>query len=289
MNKKYQFDNLFMSNPKPCGKIVLYQLGEIFCERDTEISEHRQILYEFTYILEGKGVVITNGQSFTVKKDDCYWSIIGDNHKIVSDVNDPLRFCYVAYSFLDDSRIIEIHQTLSSVFKDSDKRFFKDSLLKEYFSELLSEISLNEKISPDIIECALKLIIHKSFRKISKLSLKTYTFNKSEKSFLVYQVTNYIDKNIFSMKSLKEIEEVFNYNYQYIARCFNKIMNKTLNQYFFSTKMIKASQLLLENMKIAEIAEKLNYSCTQAFSYAFFEYFKETPDNYRKKMLSENQ
>ena len=52
---RYHFENNFFGNPKTCGALSVYQLGEMHCCPTTVVSPHCQQCYELTYVLSGKG------------------------------------------------------------------------------------------------------------------------------------------------------------------------------------------------------------------------------------------
>ena len=81
---------------------------------------------------------------------------------------------------------------------------------------------------------------------------------------------NYIDTHIYSLTSLEELAEKFNYNYSYLSALFSKITGKTLREYYLERRLEVARTMVLEkNKKIWEIADMLNYSSAFAFSKAF--------------------
>ena len=94
---KFQFEKIFFQNPKPCGNSLVYQVGEKYCDASYD-EEHPQSLYEFTYVIDGKGLNYTDGVPYPVEKSDCYWSIPNEKHRIKSGTDSPLRFFYIAYS-----------------------------------------------------------------------------------------------------------------------------------------------------------------------------------------------
>jgi len=83
------------------------------------------------------------------------------------------------------------------------------------------------------------------------------------------------------MKSLTELERVLHYNYQYIERNFQKIMNMTLNKYFLNKRMEKATELLSSGTSVTKTAELLQYSCIHTFSRAFEKFFGIPPSHYQ--------
>lgn len=281
-NSKYHFNNLFLLAPIPCENSLVYQLGEIYCSHTSEVPEHPQNFFEFTFVLEGKGIVYTDGSPISVGQYDCYWSIPGENHRIVSDLAQPLRFCYVAY-MSRDVNIDNIHTQLFSGPRPlgKEQRIFNDKTLKENFADMLTEISEKPPFLSPMLGSLLKMVIVKAFRHLTNTDTNNYHIDKKDADYLAYQTARYIEQNILKMKSLTELERVLHYNYQYIERNFQKIMNMTLNKYFLNKRMEKATELLSSGTSVTKTAELLQYSCIHTFSRAFEKFFGIPPSHYQ--------
>lgn len=281
-NKKFHFDKLFHASPKPCGDSLVYQLGEMYCGGATDVAEHTQFCYEFTYVLDGKGTVFMGDSSAAVQKSDCCWSVPNETHRIVSDAKNPLRYCYVAY-MTKDTDILNVHSLLfENDALPPAKRIFSDASLKDDFVKILSEISDEPPFVFSMIGLYLKIIVLKAFRSFKGSSIHNYNLDKNNPSYTAYQTANYIDGNILSMRNLCELETALHYNYQYLARNFAKTMNMTLNQYYINKKMEKAAELLSSAaMTVTRAAELLQYSSIHSFSRAFERFFGFSPKNYK--------
>ena len=94
---RYHFENNFFGNPKTCGALSVYQLGEMHCCPTTVVSPHCQQCYELTYVLSGKGKTVTNGTETVLSPGDCSVNFPGDTHSIVSDRENPLRYAFCGF------------------------------------------------------------------------------------------------------------------------------------------------------------------------------------------------
>ena len=85
------------------------------------------------------------------------------------------------------------------------------------------------------------------------------------------------------MKKLEELGEVMGYSYGYLSALYKKTTSNTLADYYKNKKLEIARLLVMErNLKMGEIAEKLNYASVYAFSKAFKNHFGSSPENYCK-------
>jgi len=279
-----EFCNPEFGTPIPCGNSLLHQVGELYCGGMQDIKEHNQWCYEFTYVLEGKGIIYTNGVPSPVKQYDCHWASMNDKHRIVSDRGSPLRFIFLGYTS-KNPEICDIH---SMLFEGNNKlgdgaRVFSDMQLKEEFLKILPEIENDNPFALHLIDSFIKIIVIKSFRFLSNSDTIAHSPKRKDPSLIVYQVSNYIDQNILKIKSLAELENSLNYNYRYLARIFLNVMGITLKEYFRRKKMEKAAELLISpDMTVTKAAELLNYSCIHAFSRAFEGFFGVSPSKYAK-------
>ena len=89
---------------------------------------------------------------------------------------------------------------------------------------------------------------------------------------------------IYTLKNLEHLAEVFNYNYSYLSALFNKITSRTLFEYYQNRRM-EAARLLIDEgvFSITQISEMLGYSSIYAFSRAFKLYYGHPPKTYSKK------
>jgi len=79
------------------------------------------------------------------------------------------------------------------------------------------------------------------------------------------------------------ISDKLHLDYTYLSRCFSKIRGMTIREYIIAHKIKRVKQLLLYNdMTLAEIAWKLNYSSTSHLSSQFKKVTGLTPSVYKK-------
>ena len=96
---------------------------------------------------------------------------------------------------------------------------------------------------------------------------------------------HYIDTNIYTIKNLNDLAEVFSYNYSYLSTLFKSTMEITLNDYYHNRRLDAARLLIDEGeFSITAISEKLNYSSLYAFSKAFKNKYGSSPKKYSNQI-----
>jgi AraC-like DNA-binding protein len=94
---------------------------------------------------------------------------------------------------------------------------------------------------------------------------------------------NYIDTNIFNMKSLEDVSRALKYNYAYLSSLFKKTTGNTVVAYYQRKRLESARLILLEeNAKIGDVSDRLGYSSPYSFSRAFKEAYGVSPKKYMK-------
>ena len=119
---KYHF-NIQNFDLIPCDGILLHQIGDLAFEEGGIWPEHNNAFYEFTYILEGQGIVYTGEHCCPVESGDCVLTIPGEKHTIVSAPGKPLRYAFTAFAEDGkDMRYAELFEELAEIAKQPDSR-----------------------------------------------------------------------------------------------------------------------------------------------------------------------
>ena len=100
---------------------------------------------------------------------------------------------------------------------------------------------------------------------------------------LVKQAINYINLNLSSDLSVKDLADLFYVSPTYLARLFKKEVNSSIVEYI-NTQKIKRSTFLLKdsNLPIHQISQIVGISDFNYFSRLFKKHMNKTPSQYRK-------
>lgn len=286
---KYHLDRNHVQSPIDYGGIRLHQIGRMFCSPGTVVAQHTHLnWFELTIATQGEGEIITNNVPVKIKQGDIYLSLPCDRHMIRSSMSNPLKFDFFSFG-TDLEPFKEALDKIAGAFYQANQRVFSDIRLNEIIEELNAEFSSPEVmpenlLSGQFIASSLRLaVIHviRAFLKLPREKVKLKPLSASEE--LCYQIMNYIDTHIYSIKNLSELTEVTGYNYSYISFLFKKTTSQTLSEYFTKKRMETAKILLTEeNMTAVRVSELLGYSSACAFSKAFCAYFAISPGKMKK-------
>ena len=280
---RVSYNNYFGLAPKRCRNFFLIQAGESLCAKDTVVPEHEQACFEITFVKQGKGISYVNDTPVPIEKGDCFFSFPDERHQMRTDENDPLRFVFLAFYAKERSQGDTLIHYLTQTCKNASARKYKIEELAPLCNSLLLELRNEDMYSTRIIGFLLEQILIECCRNISKKTKKYPLFNQTSEAVLAHDIITYIDKNIFEIKKLSELENTFYYNINYLSKCFHSQMGIPINKYFISKKMEMAFQLLENGKSVTEISDMLGYSSIHSFSRAYKNYFNQPPSQHKKK------
>lgn len=284
MKKKYHIDYVLFSDQPKFGETVLFQLGRLYCMPSAEIFEHTHLnLYELTVVTEGEGIVTTNGQSVAVKKGDIYLSFPADFHKIESSAEKPLKYDFFAFNTLNQ----EIGNQLKQITAErrlSSQRIINNEKIAADMSSAIAEFGVKNDYRDEILSLLFKQIILYTIRsfKAKKNTVKRKNVSSAEE--ICFQIMDYIDMNIYSIKGLTVLSNELGYNYCYLSNVFKETTGGTISEYY-QTKRLETAKLLLNEgaLKCNRIADVLNYASLYSFSKAFKQKYGISPENFKKQ------
>lgn len=281
----YHFDNHYLNDPLRFGDVYLVQIGRRYCMPTEIISAHSHLnWFELTIVLNGKGVIITNEEETDVAAGDIYLSFPCDTHEIRADKEAKLEYDFFSFYCTDVSLKNDL-KAITQNFRGGNSRIFQDEKISDLVKNAIAEFhTKNQPYSESLLADIFHLILIYLIRDFN--GTKQRTANVSESEILCFQLMNYIDTHIFSLKKLEDIAPKFNYNYSYLSKLFKKVTGKTLLEYYQQRKMKTAKTLILEKKKkISEIAEMFGYNL-YSFSKAFKAMYGMSPKNMQKQEIT---
>lgn len=282
-NRKFHIEKNYISDPKKYGDIFLLQVGRSHSTKGYMIGEHiHRNWFELTYIIEGKGQIITNGTPSPIKSGEIYLSFPGDIHAISTDIENPVKFEFLSF-WPDDPDMLRQFEKIMRFYSDPTRRIFSDNDVKNLMGNVLSEAVLSDKHSPQILLHALSQTVLYIVRNFSgdKKNAKLTVDSSRE---LCYQIMNYISTHIYTMDGLTAVSEHLGYSYSYLSDVFHKTTGDTLINYYTQRRLDAASMLIREgHLTMSEIAELLKYSSIYSFSRSFKKRFGICPTEFKKQ------
>lgn len=254
---------------------------------DVSVVEHLHGgYYEISVITNGSGKMYTAGVPTNVKKGDVYVSFPFDIHKVESDKDDPLSYDFITFS----SNSFRFSDKLNNLWNNNispDTRVFHSEEILGIIDRIISEFNENDKntkpLSTEMLSALCNQMVINLLRNLKSDCESISSTNKGN-SELCLKMMNYIDTNIYTIKSLDEIASALGYNYSYLSSLFRKTTSTSLSFYYRAKRLETARLLMAERkMSISAIAEVMGYSSIYAFSKSFKAYYGVSPREYLKQ------
>lgn len=282
--KKYHLDKQFFLSPTKFGGLILYQIGDLFCDSGYYLKKHKQIVYEITYIYSGKGRFFINDKQYEVKKGDIIINRPGDMHEGEADTIEPFRFFYLGFLF---SEVREEEQELLSSIKNilDDLKHpiaIERTSIKEIFTKAYKEFISGDQYSRYLVKNYLMEILITTCRNFKESDKATSLEYEIKEEKLLDRIISYIDINFEKNIRIEDIAAEFGYSSSYISHLFSKQMGISIKNYYDNKRLEKAFKLLKESgMSISDIAAKLNYKSLYSFSRAVKDKYGSAPTTIR--------
>lgn len=281
--KRYEYNNEYFESPLKFGCIEMHQVGELFCEAGFTVPLHTQHVFEISYIVTGRGMFVVDGIECPVAESDVFINTKGQTHLIKADQGDPLRFCYLAFTFDNDpakfdAELVKFYETHHNIIAYQNK-----DMLTPY-SEIFNELRNKDCGFMTMVSGYVEQIIVMAFRTFQK-NHKTANISQTGDNCLgnaVYSVMRYIDQHYRDTDDISKVAQKLGYSYTYLAHEFKKKMDMTIGGYILQKKMEEAKRLLQTGrMNVSQVAERMNYLSVQSFSKSFKETVGMSPAEYK--------
>jgi len=256
---------------------AVYSLDEISKAYST-IKKYMQnrFLYGYKQIVIAKSSEFDNIdhgiQAKKIKAVDLFDAIYTNDVKVIGMLLDEFKayfICnrcneeYIKLSYYNLYK--DIHILVFSRFPEIEDDASVDTDLLSQFTRMNSLQELHGLIKYNILMLA---------EKISAVTQDTP----------IGKIIDYIDRNLDQDLKIEKLAELMHYSCSYIGKMIKEELGENFNSYLNRKRIEKAKELLKQNVKISEVAERVGYKN----SNLFFSYFKKingcTPLEYKKSL-----
>lgn len=170
------------------------------------------------------------------------------------------------------------------------KLYILDSLLSVYM-ELITH---NMKFEYDPHELTQNICLATNIPRLREVFSETINQfiaiqmpeTKTSDHWMIAETKKYILENYNNSISLKDISQKLHVNKNYLSGKFKRFTGMTVTEYIIEIKMTQACRLLSDpNISIREVSYRAGYRDYPYFSKLFKKQYKQTPMQYRKKLL----
>ena len=101
---------------------------------------------------------------------------------------------------------------------------------------------------------------------------------------IIENIKKYVESNLEYDLSISDVASLYFYSEVYLGRLFKESVGKSFKEYVNSMRIKRAKELLLSEMSVIEIAERVGYNNVTYFNRVFKSETGVTPLEYRKRM-----
>lgn len=245
-------------------------VGISYCDGSYKISRKCSYTCSIEYILKGTGTLEIGGNTFHPSQGDIYILPLLSDHVYYADPDDPWEKIWIDTRGILPYELLRIYD-IESVY------LIKQLNLYPQFKEIF-DMAGNKKLDPVYINQQTALIFHDIVQKIASRVHK----DRNEISNEAKALKTYLDRNIESNVSIKELSALIYRSPSQTIRIFKKAFRCTPYDYALNLK-VEAAKLFLKNtsLQIKEIAYRLNFSDEHYFSNVFRSKTGMSPKNFR--------
>ena len=229
---------------------------------------------EIHYVKKGSGKVIIDNKEYALEDNTFFVVPPFVSHTQIPDKNNPIEK-YSLYLLVDKTIGYKNYLPLLDEYFYGKDKYNICSL----FDTLLFEFQNKHFGYNEIVVACLKSIIVNLLRDVNIQKEKETHWKLESMQFQIEEIM----LNEFQTITLIDLANRFYMSPRELQRYLKSNYNKTFNELKKEARMSYASnKLLYSNMSIAEISNNCGYSSLEHFSFAFKEYFNNSPLKYRK-------
>lgn len=252
---------------------------------------HGNNSYEIHYIPYGHGKVNINEQIYDIVPNTLYMTGPHVEHEQIPVKNDPMAEYCIYFKLKKSTPNVQLDtDTVAYKFEKTYFWFGQDTqelypLMQQIFFELEHKYTgYMIQVESLLQQCIVKIVRNYENRRQSKLHFSPS--NLVDSKYLIVEESFLYE---YETITLENLAQRLGLSVRQTERFLKEYYGKTFLQKKTEAKMSMAKIYLNDStMNLSEIADRLNYSSIQHFSYAFKQYYGISASNYRKKIILPN-
>ena len=227
------------------------------------------------YVISGSGIIINNGNVYSVKAGDTFLLLAGTDQIYYSNQDNQFERIWINFKGVLSEKLIEIYGLKDQVvFRNTDTFTLLSSL-----HEICKRNKNATEYSNETAQVFLKIVQFLSQQKTEEKKTTPVTED----------IRLYIDCHIMENVTLTAICKQFYLSKEHLIRKFRQAYGITPHQYILQSKIRIAMIMLQTNqMSIEKITERLYFSDPHHFTLQFKKHTGVCPSEYRKKFIKAN-
>lgn len=257
-------DNRVMKTPSATARRAFFYLQE--CGHLKAGSSHqtsRQNLQSFLFniVLDGKGTLVYNGQTYSLECGDCFFIDCRAPHSYQSDLDKPWEIIWVHFNGCTSEEYYKLFMAqLPPVFRPVNNAKFI-SLLQELLRLNTETYADTEILTSGLLSNLLTMLLT-----VNSISEEDDTALQAK----LKTVLAYVDANFTAEISLDDLSHRFYISKYYLTREFKRAYGETIFQHIIGLRINYAKRLLrFTDKSVEEISELCGFNDQSYFSKQF--------------------
>jgi len=241
--------------------------GVSYCDATYRIERSHYDYYVIEHVIEGKGVLETDGQRYEIGPKDTYFLYRGRPHTYYCKGESWTKIWVVVDGSLVEALFCAYLRERPNVIRGFDVYANMMGILEAAKDKNISYEQLN----------------HKAALNVHRILIGVKEFMEQQTADLAAAVKNYMDASLDKSLQLEEVAGQFHYSKNHIINIFRNRYGETPYVYYERQKLQVAKELLVNtSLSIGQISKKLGYDNPQYFSKCFKKYYGIQPTGVRK-------
>ncbi len=257
-------DNRVMKTPSATARRAFFYLqecGHLRAGNSHHTSRQNLQSFLFNIVLDGKGTLVYNGQSYQLEYGDCFFIDCRAPHSYQSDLDKPWEIMWVHFNGCTSEEYYKLFMAqLPPVFHPVSNAKFV-SLLQELLRLNAETYADTEILTSGLLSNLLTML------------LTVNSINEEDDTALqakLKTVLAYVDANFTAEISLDDLSHRFYISKYYLTREFKRAYGETIFQHIIGLRINYAKRLLrFTDKSVEEISELCGFNDQSYFSKQF--------------------
>lgn len=253
-------------------------------------SAHRHSFYHFVFFTKGTGKQQIDFRTFDVKPNLIYFMIPGQVHSWNFETEPDGYLINFSASYFSSLLLKQEYLDRFSFFsgKPEDQVLVLDDTTSEklvtIFEEILTEGNTEMSINDDLV----KILLLRLLIEVSRATSLQNTHDSNPYNHTILRnFQQLIEKNYTELRLPKQYAELLYITPNHLNALCNDFLGTSAGKLIRDRIILEAKRLLINlDLRVVEIAEKLNFEDQSYFVKFFKKYEGTTPDRFRKQYIT---
>lgn len=246
------------------------------CDPCHEFGPHVRKEYLIHVVISGKGTYTADGKTYTLGANSIFLICPGATTTYCADSNNPWSYVWFAFNGIKAEAVLHY----SGLSRKNPVNTVPDS--EPYVRHVTGILNACQLTFSN--EFKREAYLYALAAQLGDDLHNTDDGNTYEYSYRTYvnHALDYIENNYYNNIRISAIADYIGINRSYLTSCFKKVLNMSPHEYLIEYRIKQAETMLLNtNLPVTDIAEKVGYNDSLAFSKIFKSHTGMSPRTYR--------